>query len=153
MLRLRRILFASAVAPLALVAPLFAYAFLLWSTSDLVNRPGSSLSAIGSLAFAGGIAFNVFLVLFVFFAGGALILRALRVLTRRALLVLSASVSVALGASMACDWGNLCEPRYALPQFALQASICCILLSLLSLCWWRLATRGAQNVQVGTNEA
>jgi hypothetical protein len=134
MVTVRRLLVASAVAPLALAAPLFFFAFAMLSPSSGWLGPNSSLASVSPLLFASGAALLLYAILVVVYATVAMLLRSVGALSRRSLFVFGAFVSAAIGLWLSCDWAASCSMLGVLQGLVIQGCICGV-----ALIWWRAA--------------
>jgi hypothetical protein len=136
-----RILLASTVAPLAAAVPIAILGFFMWSYA--INEPfaKSELSAVTRLSFAvlstmpiyGGLAFGFLVV--------SLLLRVFKRLTLKALLVVSAAISLAAGVVVGSGAFAYAAPWEAVLNLLLMSLVSFAILAGVSASWWRLAER------------
>ena len=139
MLAARRIVFASAIAPLGVALPLFVVGLFSWATFPF--QTDSPLSTISPLEFAALSSLQIYVPLAILCVTVAFLLRRLGVLSRRVLLIIGAAVSAMIGAWLSCDWSERCELVEGGVRFVVHGSTCFAVAGALSMFWWWLANR------------
>lgn len=140
----KRILLASAIAPLLVAAPLFAFSFYLWVNPGDVPNSEYPLNHVSPLTFASWSVLPLYVGLVLAYIGCSLCLRHFRALTQRSLHLLGLGVSIAVGLWFCCDWESSCKATEALQTFGIQGAICLALFTGISTLWWHLASSHTQ---------
>jgi hypothetical protein len=138
MIGVRKILTASAIAPLGLVAPVLALTVLMGYGSTVGREAGFGSGMFLLAVVLGALSFHIFLALL--YAAAALILRQVGLLTRRVLFVLGVALSLVVASWLAFESTSYLPTSEVLADFAIQAIVCLIAFTLISALWWRLAT-------------
>ena len=141
MIPTRRILFASAIAPLGLALPLFVVVYFMSSSFFAQAQPGSESASASPLLIAVLGVIQVYLPLVALYVVVGLAFRRLELLTRNSFLVTGALASVAIGLWLGCDWEVKCATGEALQGLLIQTCVCLVLFTTVSLLWWYLASK------------
>ncbi len=139
MIAIRRIVVASAVAPLTLTLPGFIGAASMWAHFSSTAEPGGVLHTNNAVAVAALSVLPVYVGLACGYIMVAMLLRFFGYLTRRSLCIGGIAVSLALGLLLSCDWSETCETIETLQAFGIQSLIATCLLTGMSVVWWRMA--------------
>jgi hypothetical protein len=136
-----RILLASTVAPLAAVVPIAILGFFMWSYAINESFAKSELSAVTPLSFAVLSAIPIYGGLAVGFLVASLLLRVFKRLTLKALLVVSAAISLAAGVVVSSGAFAYAAPWEAVLNLLHMSLVSFAILAGVSASWWRLAER------------
>jgi hypothetical protein len=141
MISTRRVLLASLIAPLTIAAPALVFTVLvaLEATASTDSPARFQVFLFGGLA--GSLVVHTGLT--VAYTLIALLLRKLRLLTRRAMFALGAFVSLAVASWFAHSLHDHLPISETIQGFAIQGVVWLVLLTLLSTVWWRVAMGSA----------
>ena len=134
-----RILLASIVAPLAAAVPIAVLAFFMWSYAIKEPLANSELSSVTPLSFALWSVAPIYCGLAIGLLVATLLLRAFKCLTLKALLALSASISLAAGILVGGGAFAYAAAWEAVLNVLLMSLVSFAILAVISASWWRLA--------------
>lgn len=140
MISAKRILLASAISPLAVVIPAVGVSLIVGAqtSASISTDRTESLGWIEVLMTIGA---PLYLLLAAGILLTALALRRFDLLSRRSLMTVGAIAALVTSSSISCDWLATCEMQDLLFNLPLFFGIITVVLPLLVLTWWWLATR------------
>ena len=136
----RRILSASAIAPLAIAVPVFVLGLGMWAGSAMVVA-NPALNRLSALQFGAINAAIVYVALLLICLLVALLLRRFKALRRQVLLGIAGLGSLIAGAWLGCSWEAACSSYGGVINLVIQGGIAFSLSAVLIATWWWLATR------------